>query len=180
MKHSLSVQCRLPALLWSTYRLQNHFGSMWVICQPMSDVLFFLEIAWKWLPVHVNGCLEMVVCKLHCVTWPLGSQPTVPNKGVFFSLIIFSQLRWPIELKYSQTCYFMLMLGYTKWEDWFLTITKRVPSFKNHLGVLGQEGRIMPFPKCTQLQLVVPSHKRTRPCLLLYVQLVCHLEFQHE
>ena len=39
------------------------------------------------------------------------------NKGVF-SFIIFSQLWWLIEPKFLQSCYFMLMMGYTKWEHW--------------------------------------------------------------
>ena len=38
------------------------------------------------------------------------------DKGVF-SFIIISQLRRPIELKFSQVCYFMHMLRYTNCED---------------------------------------------------------------
>ena len=34
---------------------------------------------------------------------------------VFFSVIIISQLRRPIELKFSQVCCFMHLLRYTKW-----------------------------------------------------------------
>ena len=49
------------------------------------------------------------------------------NKGVF-SFIILSHLWWPIEPKFSQDCYLMVMMGCTKWEDWSLTITKPVPS----------------------------------------------------
>ena len=33
-----------------------------------------------------------------------------------------------IELKFSQVCYFMHMLRYTKWEDWSLTITNNALS----------------------------------------------------
>ena len=47
-------------------------------------------------------------------------------KGVF-SFIFLLQLRWPVELKFSQICYFMHMLGYAKWEYWSLTITKPCP-----------------------------------------------------
>ena len=44
------------------------------------------------------------------------------DNGVF-SFIIISQLRRPIELKFSQVCYVMPLLRYTKWEYWSLTIT---------------------------------------------------------
>ena len=47
------------------------------------------------------------------------------DKGVY-SFIIISQLWRPIELKFSQVCYFMHMLRYSKWEDWSLTITNSV------------------------------------------------------
>ena len=47
-----------------------------------------------------------------------------------FFFIILLQLRWPIESKFSQVCYFMHMLGYTKWEYWSLRITKCVQAFK--------------------------------------------------
>ena len=47
------------------------------------------------------------------------------DKGVF-SVIIISQLRRPIEFQFSQVCYFMQKLRYTKWEDWSLTINNSV------------------------------------------------------
>ena len=47
------------------------------------------------------------------------------GKGVFSSIII-SQLRRPIEFKFSQICYFVHLLRYTKWEDWSLTTTNSV------------------------------------------------------
>ena len=50
---------------------------------------------------------------------------TSSDKG-FYSYIIISQLQRPIEFKFSQVCYFMHMLRYTKWEDLFLTITNSV------------------------------------------------------
>ena len=50
------------------------------------------------------------------------------NKGVFL-FIIFLQLRWPIESKFSQVSYLSHMLGYVKWEYLSLTITKRVQCF---------------------------------------------------
>ena len=52
----------------------------------------------------------------------------------FFSFIIFSQLRRPIEPKFSQVCYLMHMLRYTNWEDWSLTILPKVSStFENNM-----------------------------------------------
>ena len=49
------------------------------------------------------------------------------NNNVFlFFCNIFFQLRWPVEEKFSQVCYFMHMLRYTKWEYWSLTITNSV------------------------------------------------------
>ena len=51
---------------------------------------------------------------------------TLCNEFVFFSFIIVLYPRWPIESKFSQVCYFMRMLGHTKWEYLSLTITKGV------------------------------------------------------
>ena len=57
---------------------------------------------------------------------------TLCDKGIF-SYIMFSQFRWPIQLKFSQVCYFMhYILRYTKLEDWSLTITKGVQAFKQN------------------------------------------------
>ena len=53
------------------------------------------------------------------------------DKGVF-SLIVISQLRPSIELKFSQVCYFVPVLRYTMWEDWSLTITNNVQCLKRH------------------------------------------------
>ena len=47
------------------------------------------------------------------------------NKGIF-SFFILLQLWWPFESKFFQICYLMHMLRYTKWEYWYLTITKGV------------------------------------------------------
>ena len=41
----------------------------------------------------------------------------------FFVPLYLSQLRRPIEFKFSQVCYSVRMLGYNKWEDWSWTIT---------------------------------------------------------
>ena len=63
-----------------------------------------------------------------CLGWGPNSmilKADLCDKGVFFFHII-SQLRRPIEFKFSQVCYCMHMLRYTKWEDWSLTITKGV------------------------------------------------------
>ena len=43
---------------------------------------------------------------------------------LFHYSLATSMTNW---VKISQICYFMDMLGYTKWEDWSLTITKEVP-----------------------------------------------------
>ena len=45
----------------------------------------------------------------------IGKHTTSCDKGVF-SFINISQLLRPIELKFSQVCYFMHMLRYTKCE----------------------------------------------------------------
>ncbi len=47
------------------------------------------------------------------------------NKDVF-SFTIFLQLQWPIEPKFEQLCYFMHVLGFTKWDYWSWTITKSI------------------------------------------------------
>ena len=41
------------------------------------------------------------------------------DKGVFSSIII-SQFQRPIELNFSQVCYFVHMLKYTKWDAFFI------------------------------------------------------------
>ena len=50
-------------------------------------------------------------------------------QGCFF-FHYFSQLRRPIGLRFSQVCYFMHIVRYTKWEDWSLTITNIVHCLK--------------------------------------------------
>ena len=46
----------------------------------------------------------------------------------------YLELRQPIEVKFSQVCYFMHRLTNTKWEDWSLTITNSVHSeFKQNI-----------------------------------------------
>ena len=56
------------------------------------------------------------------------------QQGCFFSL---SQLWWPIaQIMFTGLLFYALMLGYTKWENWCLTKTNRVPSF------LTQEGSV--------------------------------------
>ena len=67
------------------------------------------------------------------------------NKGV-----IFLQLWWPIEFKFSQVCYCMHMLGYTKWEYWSLTITKGVHVFK--IWIIGH---ILNWRKCNTVNRVI-------------------------
>ena len=59
--------------------------------------------------------------------WDLRIRNQASERTNFFSYFTISQLsgsNWrPIEFKFSQVCYFMNMLRYTKWEDWSLTIT---------------------------------------------------------
>ena len=56
------------------------------------------------------------------------------NKPFFFLLLYYSlALRWPIESKFAQVCYFMQMLEYTNKEDWSLTSYPTCPvPFKLH------------------------------------------------
>ena len=55
------------------------------------------------------------------------------DKGVF-SVVLISQLQWPIELKLSQVCYFMHMLGYkrmyTRWEYGLWQLSKVSSAFE--------------------------------------------------
>ena len=55
-----------------------------------------------------------------------------------FSFIVISQLRRPIELKFSQVCYVMHMLRYTG-EDWSLTILPIVSVSLKPLDTFGTE-----------------------------------------
>ena len=62
------------------------------------------------------------------------------DKGIF-PLIIISHFWRPIELKFSQVCYFLQMLRYTKWEDyglWQLPIVSSI--FKLKLRVMFKAG----------------------------------------
>ena len=62
------------------------------------------------------------------------SSQTYSNKGMYNPIIqlhwnkniIVSLLQRPIEITFSQVCYFVQMFRYTKWENWSLTITKGV------------------------------------------------------
>ena len=61
---------------------------------------------------------------------PIWKHPNLYNKGVF-DFILFLQLQLPIEPNFSQACYFMHTLGYTKWEDWSLIEVKFASGIKN-------------------------------------------------
>ena len=88
---------RLP-LKWHSFRGRSNFPRIW-----------FRELRLRIWGIEINHL------KAHNFVW----------QG-FFYFIIISQLRRPIELKFSQVCYFMYMLSYTKWEDWSLTINNSV------------------------------------------------------
>ena len=92
-------------------------GSLW------SRVVFEKEVIFHEFDSKTSR-LEFEVSKSSIWT-----HTTPCDKGVF-SFIIISQLRRSIELKFSQVCYLMHMLKYTKWEDWSLTITNSVQCLK--------------------------------------------------
>ena len=93
----------------------------------------FLKI-WFWdLRFRIWG-LKIKHLKAHNFGW----------QGIF-SFIIISQLCRPIEIKYSQVCYFMHMLRYTEWEDWSLTITNSVQGLQRVLLLL--QIKFWPWPE---------------------------------
>ena len=92
-------------------------GSLW------SDVIFEKEVIFHEFDLETSD-LEFEVTKSS-----IWKHTTSCDQGVFSNIII-SQLWRPIELKFSQVCYFMHMLRYTKWEDWSLTITNTAHVFK--------------------------------------------------
>ena len=93
---------RLP-LKWRSFR-ERGFPRIW--CRDLRIGFWGLEI--KHLKAH-----------------------TFVRQGCVFCFIIISQLRRPIELKFSQVCLFMHMLRYTKWQDWSMTITNSVQCLWN-------------------------------------------------
>ena len=59
---------------------------------------------------------------------------------------------WPIESKFSQVCYFMQMLEYTKWEDCSLTITNQTDALGSFHGArVSSNTCASPMPFCTTL-----------------------------
>ena len=116
-------------------------GSLW------SNVVFEKEVIFHEFDFETSD-LEFEVSKSS-----IWKHTTSCDKGVF-SFIIISQLRQPIELKFSQVCYFMHMLRYTKWEDWSLTVTNSVQclyfthfSFKKYPNPLRTNHRLcLPIP----------------------------------
>ena len=83
------------------------------------------------------GVMDNVRCLFGDGGWKNHSTETlyVSHVGLMYNgngfLSFISQLRWPIELNFSQVCYFVHnMLRNTKWEDWSLTITNSVSVFK--------------------------------------------------
>ena len=76
-----------------------------------SNVVFKREVIFHEFDFETSD-LEFEVSK-----WSIWKHTTLCDKGVFSSIIL-SQLWRAIELKFSQVCYFVQMLRYTKWEDW--------------------------------------------------------------
>ena len=103
-------------------------GSLW------SNVVFEKEVIFHEFDFETSD-LEFEVSKSS-----IWKHQTSCDKGVS-SFIIISQLRRPIELKFSQVCYFMHMLRYTKWEDWSLTITNSVQCLKSILYSLSETNK---------------------------------------
>ena len=106
--------------------------------QLVASIVDSIKHCQKWLPLysidfekevisHLNNkrllARSLIIKSLQSVI-PILKHTNSSNK-VLFSLIIFSQLLWPN----FRRLLIMLMLGYTKWEDWSLTTTKRVLPF---------------------------------------------------
>ena len=66
--------------------------------------------------------LKSSIIKAHNFVW----------KGCFF-FHYYLATWWPVEPKFSQVCYFMHVLRYSKWKDWSLTITNSVYSVFNSI-----------------------------------------------
>ena len=123
----------------------------------------------KRLPLKLRSFWEEVIS--HLSIWiELEISAEVANsrhlKAYNFCDTILSQLRWPFESNFSQVCYFVHMLRYTKWEDWSLTITNSVqclwsypyyPDWNNIL--LSQSG-----PLLSQIRMVLVCPHRVTSC----------------
>ena len=91
--------------------------------------------------------------------WHVWKRTTLCDKGVFLSLLS-RNFDDQLSLKFSQVCYFMHMLRYTKWEDWSMTITKgvqckRAVTAPQNLNLRSQNqicGKLLLPPKTTLLQ----------------------------
>ena len=82
-------------------------------------------------------------------------------------LIIISQLRRPFELKFSQVCYFMHMLRYTKWEDWSLKCS-HVCFFLHMLRYTKWEGWSLKITNSVACVSLI-QNQRSVQCTLCYV-----------
>ena len=110
-----------------------------------SNVVFKKEVIchwniWIWfqdLWIRFWG-LEIKHLKAHNFVWQV------------CSFIIILQLRPPIELKFSQVCYFIHVLSYTKWEDWSLTITNCVQCLLKLHSDHSRTKRVTRLPACWQ------------------------------
>ena len=90
-------------------------------CSLWSNVVFENDVIEAWI--------DPFTCIRH-----LKAQQFVQQGCCFFHFPLATW--WPIHYKFSEVCYFMHnMLGYTKWEYWSFTITKRVHCTLSLLGV---------------------------------------------
>ena len=106
-------------------------GSLW------SNVVFEKEVTFDELDFETSY-LDLEVLKSS-----IWKHTTLCDKGVF-SFIIMSQLRQPIDLKFSQVCYFIHMLRYIEWEDWSLTITNSVQCLQTGPQLPVTSGKLWP------------------------------------
>ena len=66
---------------------------------------------------------------------------TCGNKGGF--PVIFSRLQWPIEPKFSQVCYFIYKLWYTKCGPWDNTVYRKCPMALKTMDTVGNCQRLV-------------------------------------
>ena len=85
--------------------VRNNYPSSSIVFNPKNWI-------WQRLQAWSKGFLRHEAILKHL------KAPIVCKRGVFcFS--IFLQLRWPIESKFPQVCYYTRMSGYTMWGYWY-------------------------------------------------------------